>query len=377
MLDSELRTPVESEDEAPPPRRRRKLWLVAGGVAVLAIGAAATVYAVRDDDTTASTTDTTLPTALVTRTDLSSATQVDGSLGYGDSYTVLGSGEGRITWLPALGKVIVRGKAVYRVDGRSVPLLYGPTPFWRSLESGVTSGGDVLELEQNLKALGYGKSLTVDRTFTSATRSAVREWQDDLGVTKTGTVSPTDVVVLPGPIRVTDLAAVPSGPSGGTVLTASGTSRQVTVKLPVASQAIAKKGAQVRIELPGGKATTGHVSTVGTVAVAEKTNAQAQTGEGTESATITVSITLDKSAEAGTLDGAPVTVGFTSTEHKDVLSVPVNALLAAADGSYLVNVVNATGQVSSVPVKLGIFDGDNVEVTGNLAEGAKVQVPRS
>jgi hypothetical protein len=161
------------------------------------------------------------------------------------------------------------------------------------------------------------------------------------------------------------------------VLTASGTTRLVTVKLPVSSQEIAKQGAGVRIELPGGRSTTGHVASVGTVATAEKTDAQSQTGESTESATITVSIALDKPADAGALDGAPVTVGFTSLEHKDVLSVPVDALLAAADGTYSVNVVDDAGKVTSVPVRLGVFDGDDVEVTGDLAASAKVQVPRS
>lgn len=376
MLDTELETPVGSEDE-PPPRRRRRLWLVAGGVAVLAVGVAGVTYALHDDNHPAASTGTTLPTAPVTRTDLSSATEEDGSLGYGGAYTVLGSGSGRVTWLPALGKVIVRGKAVYGVDGHVVPLFYGAMPFWRTLASGVTSGNDVLELEKNLAALGYGSGMTVDRTFTSATRYAIKKWQHDLGVSQTGTVSPTDVVVLPGPIRVTTLTAVPSGPAGGTVLTASATTRQVTVKLPVSEQEIAKVGAKVRIELPGGKTTTGHVSSVGTVATADKTNAQAQTGESTETATITVSIILDKPSDAGTLDGAPVTVGFTSVEHKNVLSVPVNALLASADGSYSVDVVDATGKVTSVPVKLGIFDGDNVEVTGDLTAGARVQVPVS
>ena len=183
--------------------------------------------------------------------------------------------------------------------------------------------------------------------------------------------------MLPGPIRVTDVTAVPSGPAAGTILTASGTTRQVTVKLPVSSQEIAKKGAGVQISLPGGKSTTGHISSVGTVATADKTNAQAQTGQSTESATITVMIDLDKPRDAGTLDGAPVTVGFTSTEHKNVLSVPVNALLASADGTYSVNVVDSAGKVTSVPVELGVFDGDNVEVKGNLTEGARVQVPIS
>jgi peptidoglycan hydrolase-like protein with peptidoglycan-binding domain len=377
MVHSERKTPEGNDDEAPP-RRRRGPRLPLVGVAVLAVvGAAGTAYILRDADRGPASTGTALPTATVERTDLSSATRVDGSLGYRDSYTVLGSGAGRVTWLPTVGEVIERGKPVYRVDGHPVPLFLGPTPLWRTLTVGITSGDDVLELEQNLTALGYGSGLTVDRTFTSATGAAVTKWQADTGSAKTGTVSPADVVMLPGPIRVTAVAAVPGGPAGGTVLTGSGITRQVTVKLPVSLQEIAKPGAEVRIELPGGRFTTGQVASIGTVATAEATNAQSQTGQSTQSAVITVSITLDKPSDAGTLDGAPVTVGFTSVEHKDVLAVPVTALLASADGSYSVNVVDDAGNVTPVPVELGLFDGDTVEVTGNLAEGAKVQVPRS
>jgi peptidoglycan hydrolase-like protein with peptidoglycan-binding domain len=360
-----------------PARRRRRRWLLGGGLLALAAGTAVTAYAVRAADRPAAPAGAALPTALVKRADLASVTRVDGSLGYADAYTVLGSGNGRITRLPVPGKVIQRGREVYGVDGHPVPLLYGPTPFWRTLGSGVSCGNDVLELERNLKALGYGPGLTVDRRFTAATGSAVRRWQKDLGLTPTGTVSPADVVMLPGAVRVTTLTAVPSGPAAGTVLTASGTVRVVTVKLPVDEQEIAEKGARVRIELPGGRSTTGHISSVGTVATADRTNAQAQTGESTESATIGVSITLDRPSDAGALDGAPVTVGFTGAEHDDVLSVPVEALLAAADGSYSVNVVGAAGKVASVPVRLGIFDADGVEVTGDLSVGDRVQVPIS
>ncbi|MEU4155240.1 peptidoglycan-binding protein [Actinoplanes sp. NPDC026670] len=318
-----------------------------------------------------------LPTVFVQRTDLSAATRADGSLGYAGSFTVLGPGSGRITWLPAPGDVIGRGRAVFGVDGRAVPLLFGGTPFFRTLGSGVSRGSDVKILEQNLKTMGYGPDLTVDTRFTSATRAAIRRWQHDLGVTVTGTVSPKHVVVMPGPIRITSVDAVPSGPAAGRVLTASGTGRQVTVPLPVASQQLAKPGAPVGIELPGGTSTTGRVTEVGTVATAETTNARSQTGLSTESATITVRIGLDRPSDAGRLDGAPVTVAFTSEEHRDVLAVPVNALLAAADRGYTVEVVADDGTVTAVPVTLGIFDGDLVEVAGALTEGTKVQVPAS
>jgi peptidoglycan hydrolase-like protein with peptidoglycan-binding domain len=320
---------------------------------------------------------TTLPTVSVQRTNLSAATRADGSLGYAGSFTVLGPGTGRITWLPGPGDVVGRGRAVFRVDGRAVPLLLGGAPFFRTLGIGVSRGSDVRTLEQNLESLGYAAHLTVDTRFTPATRAAIRRWQDDLGVTVTGTVSPDDVVVMPGPIRITSVDTVPSAPAAGRVLTASGTGRQVTVKLPVASQQLAERNAPVRIELPGGTSTTGRVSEVGTVATAERTNAQSQTGQGTESATVTVLISLDDPADAGRLDGAPVTVAFTSEEHRNVLAVPVNALLAAADRTYTVDVVADDGTVTAVPVTLGIFDGDLVEVTGALAEGAKVRVPVS
>jgi peptidoglycan hydrolase-like protein with peptidoglycan-binding domain len=354
------------------PRRR----LIAGGVVVLVTGTAAAVHAARDEAPTPAPAAATLPTAPVRRADLTSAVETDGTLGYGGTYTVLGRGTGIVTWLPAAGTVVTRGRAVYRADGRPVPLLYG-TPLWRTLEPGMTGGSDVLQMERELAALGHGEGLTVDRTFTAATRSAIRRWQRATGLPRTGTVSPADVVAMPGPIRVTGVSALPGGPASGTVLTASGTTRQVTVPLPVASQHIAATGATVRVELPGGRTTTGRVASVGTVAVADPANARSQTGLSTESATVTVTITLDRAADAGTLDSAPVTVAFTSAAHEDVLAVPVHALLAAADGSYAVNVVDDAGNVTPVRVELGVFDGDDAEIKGDLTEGTRVQVPVS
>ena len=95
-------------------------------------------------------TGSTLPTAGVVRTDLADRTEVDGTLGYAHTYTVLAGGAGRLTWLPAVGTVIRRGQRVYDVDGHRVPLLYGAIPLWRTLRSGVSNGRDVLELERNL-----------------------------------------------------------------------------------------------------------------------------------------------------------------------------------------------------------------------------------
>lgn len=104
---------------------------------------------------------------------------------------------------------------------------------------------------------------------------------------------------------------------------------------------------------------------------------RSQTGEGTQNATVPVHITLDKASGAGDLEHAPVTAGFSSAVHKNVLAVPINALLASSDSNDTVNVVDAAGTVRSVPVELGILAGDKVEVSGSLTAGAKVQVPQS
>jgi peptidoglycan hydrolase-like protein with peptidoglycan-binding domain len=372
---------VRSEDRvvaAPAPRPPRRRRLALAGVAVVAVGTAGTAIALTGGSDDQPPAGPSPATADIVRTDLTDQTQVDGTLGYSGSYTVMAGGHGRLTWLPDEGATIRRGKRVYGMDGHSVPLFYGATPLWRPLSSGM-SGTDVRELERNLTALGYGDDVTVDKDFTAATAAAVRSWQDDLGVTETGTVAPGDVVMQPGAIRVTKVSGTLGAPAGGRVLTATGASRQITVQLPVTQQELAKPGAKVSVDLPGGRSGTGHISSVGTVASAgeDGSDGQSQTGQDTQTAAIPVYVTLDHASAAGRLDGAPVTVGFTSGTHKGVLAVPVQALLAASDGTYTVEVVSGTGR-RQVPVSLGIFADGKVEVAGTgLAAGMKVEVPRT
>ena len=89
-----------------------------------------------------------------------------------------------------------------------------------------------------------------------------------------------------------------------------------------------------------------------------------------------MSVTLDDPAATGTLDQAPVTVGITSDSRTGVLAVPVNALLALAEGGYGVRVLDGTPEGRIVGVTTGLFAKGLVEVSGDgLAEGAKVEVP--
>ena len=78
----------------------------------------------------------------------------------------------------------------------------------------------------------------------------------------------------------------------------------------------------------------------------------------------------------GSLDGAPVTVSVTRETRENVLTVPVDALLALAEGGYGVELVTGDGASRLVGVETGLFADGRVEVTGEIAEGDEVLVPR-
>jgi hypothetical protein len=172
-------------------------------------------------------------------------------------------------------------------------------------------------------------------------------------------------------VRVTE-AAVEIGDRlapGRRALEVSGVRRLVHVDLDTADQALARKGADVTVELPGGEKIGGKITSVGTVAET--------TGEGQDqSVTVDVDITLDKTPRTR-LDQAPVDVEMESERRRDVLAVPVEALLALREGGFGVEVAEG-GSTRVVAVETGGYGGGMVEIEGaGLAEGMKVGVPAS
>ncbi|WP_141576309.1 efflux RND transporter periplasmic adaptor subunit [Actinomadura sp. WMMA1423] len=303
-------------------------------------------------------------TASIERTTLVETQDVDGTLGYGSTRTISSTGHGTLTWLAGEGAVVSRGRSVYRVDNKPVPLLYGTLPLYRRLAEG-TEGVDVLQFERNLRALGY-TGFTVDKTFDGSTADAVKRWQDDLGVTETGRIEPGAAVVAPGRIRVDDRKASVGDRVGGPVLTYTGTSRVVSVDLDIEYRRLVRKGGAVEVELPSGGTAKGTITSVGKVAK------QAQDDQ---PATVEIRIAVAGRKAIGSYDKAPVTVRLTANRHADVLAVPVGALLAQGDGGYAVQVVDGT-RVRTVPVETGAFTGGKVEISGSgLSEGMKVGVP--
>jgi peptidoglycan hydrolase-like protein with peptidoglycan-binding domain len=348
--------------------RRSRIVLVGLAAAVVAIGGAAAYgFEVGEEAPVAASTRPP-STATVTRTTLTETEDVTGTLSYGESRTVGARGGGTLTWLPADGSIVERGKAVYRADDAPVVLLYGGLPLYRVLRSGV-EGEDVELVERNLAELGYD-GFTVDESFTSATADAVREWQSDLGVDDTGTVEPGRVVIASGPIRVAGAKASVGDPASGPVLAYTGTTRVVEVALDVAKQHLVRKGTTATVTLPDETEVTGQVSGVGTVATTTSAS-----GQGQSTTTIDVVVSIRDQRALGTLDGAPVSVTLLSETRENVLAVPVAALVALAEGGYGVEVV-ANGTSSHVAVITGLFADGRVEISGEgIAEGTVVGMP--
>ncbi|WP_158840206.1 peptidoglycan-binding protein [Saccharothrix deserti] len=349
--------------------RRSRIALGAGALVVLGAGGVAAVGFGGADPTPANAANLPPATAEVAATTLTRTERVTGTLGHGAATPVPVGAPGTITWLPAPGAVIGRGQAVYEVDDRPVPLLFGATPAYRSLSSGVT-GQDVRQLEENLQVLGYG-GFTVDDSYTSATATAVRAWQKALGVPETGAVQPTDVVVTGGDVRVAELKAQPGSRATGPVLTYTGTTRVVVVPLDVGKQHLVAEGVAATVALPDGKSVEGKVESVGTAATTSPTQQGA-----TATTTVEVVVSVADQAALGRLASAPVDVMLVSERKENVLAVPVGALVSLGEGEYGVQVVEGDA-TRYVPVETGLFAAGQVEVAGEgIAEGVEVGVPR-
>jgi peptidoglycan hydrolase-like protein with peptidoglycan-binding domain len=360
--------PTPPEGKAPK-RGRRRRWLI-GGVSVVALAATAAVVRYAGDEPPAKGNVVTTATAKVTRTDLAETTEVSGTLGYGDAVALPNRKQGVVTSLPGKGSTVSRGKVLYRVNGAPVVLLYGPLPAYRALAPGI-EGADVAQFERNLAALGYS-GFTVDDEYSAKTATAVKEWQEDLGVAETGTVDPADISYAAGAVRIADHKVLVGGEAAGPVVSVTGTARIVTVDLDVDDQQLVRKGAAVTVSVPGGGQATGTITAVGNVAETQESE-EGTPGDG--ESTIPVTITLKDVKNAGGLDQAPVQVQLVSDTRKGVLTVPVAALLALQEGGYGVAVTDG-GKRTVVAVETGMFANSQVEVTGaGLREGSLVEVP--
>jgi HlyD family secretion protein len=377
---SQAGQPAMAADTAGRPGGRWRWALVALVLVLVAAGVVAAVvagvFSGSDSPTAGAGGGYGTATATVRRQTLTSQTTMNATLEYAGSYTVTGKGAGTLTWLPAEGKVIGQGGVLYRVDNQvPVILLYGKVPLWRTLAAGL-AGQDVAQLNHDLVKLGYASRADVAALgwdyFGWDTQYALQRLQTAVGMTTaagtiTGTLALGQAVFEPSAVRVTTISASLGNPASGAIFTATSARRIVTIKLDASQQAEVKAGDTVSITLPDGASTPGVIASVGTVATTSSSG----------TSTIPVSVALKHPKTARHWSQAPVTVTITTGSMRNVLVVPVNALLAQPSGGYAVEMADAGGH-HLVKVSTGLFDdaAGLVQVSGPaLAAGQHVVVP--
>jgi hypothetical protein len=417
-------TETASMVTGPPPRRRRSVrWLVAG-LLVAALGAGAAVAVIRHRAAGAPQPEAPAQVTKVRleRRDLSTTSSLPGSIGYGATRPFAGHKNATVTWLPRPGATVKRGGQLFRADDRPVTLFYGSMPLYRKISGANLVGRDVRIIADNLSKLGYsvghqppvgtrivqttpnpaatdpatqqkGRSLSQkgpnspaaggtatgggpgatsvtvrvkegEGVLTAGLISAIKRWQDDVGLPVTGSLAVGDVEVLSGAVRVEAVSVQPGSPADAELMAVTSTRKVVTVAAEPNAAGAMRRGTKVTVVLPDDRTVKARVVAVG------RTLAAAKDGAGTGPPTLTVTVSADDPKTLAGLDAADVKVTFPGRTARDVLAAPIEALVALTEGGYAVQ-----GPAGLVAVQTGMFADGWVEIEGSgLAEGTDVVV---
>ncbi|MDA8668018.1 hypothetical protein N9L58_03345, partial [Candidatus Actinomarina sp.] len=252
----------------------------------------------------------------------------------------------------------------------------------RDLEEGKESGinaTEALAIETAQKAYDDALKSYNDGIDQAAELSKAKEELEQLRLSsRSETFSPTNAYASKTPIIIgsyineTGSAVVLNSP----LYNISSIGIEVVFQVDATDQETVSLGDSVEIELP----TDERVPTV--ITFIDQVVTQTQAGDFIE---VTLDVINPESIEV--YDQAPVKVFVTTEVSENVLYVPVNALIALAEGGYAVEIFNGDeeGEVfdgdsgtdtTYVAVEIGVFTDGFVEIIGNFQKGQLVVVPR-
>ncbi len=259
-----------------------------------------------------------------------------------------------------------------------------------------------IEEQKRIKNLEKGKESGIDATEALAIETAQKGYDDTLkayndGVdqvaelakekeeleelilsSKSETFSPTNAYASKSPLIVGSYI----NNLGSAVLlnsqlyNISSIGIEVVFQVDATDQETVSLGDSVEIELP----TDERVPTI--ITFIDQVVTQTQAGDFIE---VTLDVLNPESIEV--YDQAPVKVFVTTEVSENVLYVPVNALIALAEGGYAVEIFSGDVEgvvfdgdsgtdTTYVAVEIGVFTDGFVEIIGNFQKGQLVVVPR-
>jgi len=238
---------------------------------------------------------------------------------------------------------------------------------------------EALAIETAQKAYDDALKSYNDGIDQAAELSKAKEELEQLRLSsRSETFSPTNAyasktpIILGSYINETGSAVVLNSP----LYNISSIGIEVVFQVDATDQETVSLGDSVEIELP----TDERVPTV--ITFIDQVVTQTQAGDFIE---VTLDVLNPESIEV--YDQAPVKVFVTTEVSENVLYVPVNALIALAEGGYAVEIFNGDeeGEVfdgdsgtdtTYVAVEIGVFTDGFVEIIGNFQKGQLVVVPR-
>jgi peptidoglycan hydrolase-like protein with peptidoglycan-binding domain len=292
-----------------------------------------------------------------------------------------------------VGDELSAGSVLADVNERPVMIMQGDLTMYRDIQPGV-EGGDVKQLQQNLKNLGFYRG-AISGVYDSATWGAVEQFYKSKGYktrevdvpptpeqlkadpnaksVKAATVPKTEVQFIKQmPVHVSSVAKdVGFGvPEAIAILTPS--ALQVESTIPNNQESLVRSGDAVSMYLTETNIITGKVG--------EKKTAEnsGNPGDNSSANTTTYSLIPDQPLPFEMANRDIKIIFKTASTADKVLTVPLGAIASDASGGTYVNLVDEHDAISRVNVKTGVQGDGQIEVTptepDRIKEGARVLI---
>ena len=302
-------------------------------------------------------------TSAVTIATLTSTQEFNADLGFGEQRGLSSQRPGVITWVPEVGQQISVGDILWEIDNQPVVYMPGELPMYRELYRGAKKGEDILQLEEFLIAQGFGpEGWVADNSFNNRTRAAVKAFQKERGMTQDGVLGPGNLVVGSSPIRVETRANKGDRTEAGPILFVTESVAKVSLTATSRQLANFQKTPEVTVILGDGSELLANLDKV------KSTPADENGSFGYE-----ISYAVQSGASGSVSEAQPVKIKLVQVLATDALTVPVDALIALAEGGYAVEVRTPGGTVLR-GVEVLDFDDTIVAISGEIAEGDEVVV---
>ena len=257
------------------------------------------------------------------------------------------------------------------VSGKPMFAFVSSTPLYKTLSVNLSSGtqvANIVVLQRALKDLGYYTG-SISGAFGSTTQTALKAWQADHGVSKTGKVSTARFVWVPrGAVLSAWQVDVGSQVSGQTAVATVAFPRTLVAQALITQADIAslKVGQKAQLTIDGytGDAFTGSISRIDDQPASASSSAGSSTS--TQYAVTLTSRNLPKIAKSGMTGTLAVVIA----QRKNVLLVPTSAVSGTSSVPFVRVIIDSKPAYRQV--QTGMSTSASTQITGGLTSGESV-----